>query len=312
MEVTRSSVNAFLSRRLAPLVFAPAQSRHRYAIRDLVYDAEHTHVHLDWYEIEQWLELEPEQVRIAMRGSRIVGVLGLSRPLNGASWVRIAAVDGREDVVSMLAALWQDLLPDLRQRGVGQAAWLMIRDWTEAAAAQIGFRYAEQIITLRRAGVGAPLINGAARPVIRALQPADLPAIAAVDHAAFHPPWQMSLSDLSAASRIAAYATVALIEEAIVGYQMSTLYFDGAHLARLAVTPRVQGQRVGSALVEDMLGHFHQRGVQAMTVNTQQSNAISQRLYERQGFRRNGYDLPVWICSLTETAPASERGDSAI
>ena len=103
-----------------------------------------------------------------------------------------------------------------------------------------------------------------------------------------------------------------LIEEAIVGYQMSTLYFDGAHLARLAVTPRVQGQRVGSALVEDMLGHFHQRGVQTMTVNTQQSNAISQQLYERQGFRRNGYDLPVWICSLTETAPASERSDSAI
>lgn len=305
MEVTRLPVNAFLSRRLSPLVFAPAEPRYRYAIRDLVCDAEHTHVHLDWYEIEQWLDLEPEHVRIAMRGSRIVGVLGLSRAVNGASWVRIAAVDGREDAASVLISLWRELLPDLRQQGVGQAAWLMIRRWTEAPAARIGFRHAEQIITLRRAGIGAPLVDGARQLIIRAFQPADLTAIAAVDHAAFHPPWQMSFSDLSAASRIAAYSTVALIDDAIVGYQMSTLYFDGAHLARLAVAPRVQGQRVGSALVEDMLHHFHQRGVQAMTVNTQQSNTVSQRLYERHGFHRNGYDLSVWTCALTGTASPS-------
>ncbi|MCS7070467.1 MAG: GNAT family N-acetyltransferase [Anaerolinea sp.] len=271
-----------------------------------MHDADRAHLHLDWFEIEQWLELEPEYVRIALRGSRIVGVLGLSRPLYGASWVRMAAVDSREDAISIITSLWQELLPSLRQHGVRQVAWLMIRDWTETTAAQIGFHYAEQIVTLRRAAVGAPLSsNGRGQSVVRAFQPADLAAITAVDHAAFQPPWQMSRDDLNAASRIAAYATVAIIDGEIVGYQMSTLYFDGAHLARLAVAPSVQGQGIGGALVEDMLHHFHRRGVQVMTVNTQQSNLISQRLYERHGFRRNGYDLPVWICSLEHTLASS-------
>lgn len=297
------SVNAFLSRKPPPLVFAPVLPRHRYAIRDLVLDAESAHAHLDWHEIDQWLEIEPDLVRIAMRGPRIVGVLGLSAPLNGACWVRIAAVEAREDTPTLLTALWHELRPALHQCGVDQVAWLLIREWSGSIAARLGFSHVEDIVTLRRAGVGAPVPATTGGLYIRAMQSADLNAITAVDHAAFHPPWQMTQTDLAEASRIAANATVALIDDVIIGYQMSTLYFDGAHLARLAVSPQAQGHRIGTALVEDVLHHFHRRGVQTMTVNTQDSNHISQRLYERHGFRRNGYDLPVWVIRLDAHRP---------
>ena len=47
-----------------------------------------------------------------------------------------------------------------------------------------------------------------------------------------------------------------------------------------------------------MLRHFWRRGVYGVTVNTQDSNLASQRLYAKFGFARTGYDLPVWVADL--------------
>ena len=84
----------------------------------------------------------------------------------------------------------------------------------------------------------------------------------------------------------------------IIGYQVCTLYRDGAHLARLAVHPGYQGRGIGSVLLNDVLRRFFKRRVYTMTVNTQVSNHRSQHLYQRYGFERNGYDLPVWSIRL--------------
>ena len=91
---------------------------------------------------------------------------------------------------------------------------------------------------------------------------------------------------------------MAVQNDAIIGYQISTVYRDGAHLARLAVDPAVQGQGVGKALLADTLRRFFRRGVYSMTVNTQASNGRSQRLYHQFNFERNGNDLPVWSIRL--------------
>jgi ribosomal protein S18 acetylase RimI-like enzyme len=76
------------------------------------------------------------------------------------------------------------------------------------------------------------------------------------------------------------------------------VYFEGAHLARLAVDPRAQGMGVGAALLNGALRHFARRGLNVMTVNTQHSNDRSQRLYLRAGFRHNGYNMPVWMAEV--------------
>jgi ribosomal-protein-alanine N-acetyltransferase len=133
---------------------------------------------------------------------------------------------------------------------------------------------------------------------IRLARAEDLPIMAQVDQAAFSPPWQMTLAEVRQAERISATCTVAQYEKQVVGYQLSTLYFDGAHLARLAVTPDMQNKGVGSALLSDVLRTFARRGVYSMTVNTQARNEISQRLYLRHDFRHNGYNLPVWMAQL--------------
>ncbi len=84
----------------------------------------------------------------------------------------------------------------------------------------------------------------------------------------------------------------------MVGYQLSTLYRDGLHLARLATLPEVQGQGIGGVLLGQLIDQFARRGVLSVTVNTQRSNLQSQRLYQRYGFDLTGLDMDVWMIHI--------------
>ncbi len=238
-------------------------------------------------------------VRVAYAGSRLAGVLGVSAPLHGAAWVRLAAVRDRQNTAEVLCALWEDLKPELRALGANQAAILLLRDWPARFLPALGFTFLENIITLRRSDPRAPDETALPGCIVRQAREDDLPSIIALDHAAFDAPWQMGAAELTRAERSSAQSTVAVTETGmLLGYQMSTLYFDGAHLARLAVHPQTQARGVGTLLVASMLHQFQRRGVYGVSVNTQESNMVSQRLYTRLGFTRNGYDLPVWRTGL--------------
>ena len=274
------------------------QRRNRWAVRDLLSRNFYSHTHLDWQETDQWLDSEAAPIRLAWQHNHLVGALATSVPLNNTCWIRLAAVIDHSELTPTLNALWNDLRLELNALGVHTAAWLMIRDWPTQCAGDMGFRFSEEIVTLRRADQTPPPEPPSDQIDIRLARVEDLPTMVQIDQAAFVPPWQMTLSDLRQAERVSSNCTVALYKDRIVGYQLSTLYFDGAHLARLAVLPEMQGKGVGSALLTQVLRHFARRGVYAMTVNTQSSNEASQRLYLRYGFRHNGYDLPVWLAKI--------------
>jgi ribosomal protein S18 acetylase RimI-like enzyme len=130
--------------------------------------------------------------------------------------------------------------------------------------------------------------------LIRTMQPGDLDGVAAVDVKAFGRVWQNSRDSLEIAFRQAAVATVALEGDEIVGYQISTATPMGGHLARLAIDPVKQGKGTGYALLVDLLAKFEQRGAQSVTVNTQQDNLVSLKLYQKAGFKRTGEEYPVY------------------
>ena len=274
------------------------QRRNRWAVRDLISRNYYSHTHLDWHDTDQWLDNEAAPVRLAWQQNRLVGMMAASVPLNQTCWVRLAAVLDHADLLPVLTALWDDLRLELQALGVHTAAWLMIRDWPVEYIGSLGFSFREEIVTLRWAERTPPPDMSSPDIHIRHVRAEDLPTLVQVDQAAFFPPWQMTLSELRQAERVSAICTVAQQGEKIVGYQLSTLYFDGAHLARLAVLPEVQGQGIGGMLLSDVLRYFARRGVFAMTVNTQSSNDVSQRLYTRFGFRHNGYNLPVWMAEI--------------
>lgn len=274
------------------------QRRNRWAVRDLLSRNYYSHTHLDWHETDQWLDSEVAPIRLAWQHNRLVGAMATSVPLNQTCWIRLAAVLDHSDAQPILDTLWNDLKLELRALGVHKAAWLMIRDWPTQYAREMEFSFTEEIVTLRRVNQNAPPDMASDDLTIRLARLEDLPTMVQIDQAAFIAPWQMTLSDLRQAERISANCTVALYNDNIVGYQLSTLYFDGAHLARLAVAPEMQGKGIGSALLHEVLRYFARRGVFSMTVNTQSSNEISQHLYLRNGFRHNGYNLPVWMADL--------------
>ena len=74
---------------------------------------------------------------------------------------------------------------------------------------------------------------------------------------------------------------------------MSTTAFDTAHLARLAVLPKLQGQGIGRNLVLQMLDVFSETGTNSFSVNTQESNAHSLALYTSLGYKRDNRDILV-------------------
>lgn len=282
------------------LTVTPYERRDRQTVLDLLYGSFQTHLHLDWYSAEYWLETMP-LLRLAWKGSRLAGVMGASEPMFGTTWLRMIVVRDYLPTRVVLIALWDSLKRELRTQGL-ESAWLLIaNDWLADFASVIGFRRRELVVTLHRRGDLLPVPRLTPFPIT--LRPAELEDVATmtrVDQAAFAPPWQLTHSDLWQATRQAAICTTAWDRDTMIGYQLSTRHREAGHLARLAVLPQTQGQGVGGALVHQMLATFLNRGVQTVTVNTQRSNEQSQRVYRAYGFERNGYDMPVWMQYLDD------------
>lgn len=275
------------------LTITPFELRHRHAVDELIFRNFQVHTHLDWHEVGDWLARRQTPVRLAWQDRKLVGILAASNMLNRTCWIRVAAVQDSAPTQTIMRALWDSLCPELVQQGSERVSILMTRDWVEQQARALGFQYDEDIITLRRIGESLPT-SRISRVILRPAVPADLEPITQIDHDAFISPWQMTRDEIQQALRVAALSVVALHDDRVVGYQISTVYRDGAHLARLAVAPQAQGQGIGGTILRDALRHFFKRGIYSMTVNTQISNHRSQHLYRHFGFQRNGYDLGVW------------------
>ena len=81
----------------------------------------------------------------------------------------------------------------------------------------------------------------------------------------------------------------------IVGYAGLIAYDDEAHVATLGVTEALQGEGVGSLLLDALLTEADKRSP-VVLLEVRADNEIAQRLYRRRGFeeigRRRGYYQP--------------------
>jgi len=134
---------------------------------------------------------------------------------------------------------------------------------------------------------------------IRQMNPDDLPQVYTVDQKAFEIIWRNSKEQLKIAFYEARSATIAEIDDQVVGYQISTCSSNVGHLARLAVDPAYQNKGVGSALLGDVLDQFQRQGIVQVTVNTQLRNKASLELYEKFGFKQLDEVYPVYQYRIT-------------
>jgi Acetyltransferases len=249
------------------------------------------HRHLDWRNTFEWLGEPP--FLMLLKEQQIQAILSAAPEPAGFAWVRCFGVGRGMAANTAWQALSTAAQPILASQGARMVA-VSLQEWFTSLMQQNGFTATQKIVVLawnHHLPAAVPISN---EVLIRAMTADDLLEVAEVDACSFEPLWVNSLEALRSAYLQAEHTTVAEINGKIIGYELSTASDYSAHLARLAVLPEYRQQSIGQTLVTGMLAHFAKRGMMQVTVNTQNTNQASLRLYDRLGFRLTGEDYPVF------------------
>jgi len=283
----------------------PAGLQDRQSISSLIFYENHAHRHLDWRPPLDWLG-SPYFWLIEENG-RALAALACPPDPPGIAWVRLFACGGGLPPREAWSALWDAARAEIARRGGAQVGAIAMQGWIRSPLAESGFDLPQSIVMLE--WKGRPLLPPSPPRGVR-LRPmleTDLPAIAEVDADAFVPFWGYSPDALRRAFLQASITTVAESEAGVVGYQLSTGNPTGAHLARLAVRREAQGVGLGAALVAELILQMRRRGAIRISVNTQNDNYASLKLYQKMGFTRTGEEYPVYRYQV-DASPGGRYG----
>ena len=133
----------------------------------------------------------------------------------------------------------------------------------------------------------------AADPIrFRAMSGDDIPRIAGIERDVFSDPWPESFfrGELAHAG---VFARVVEQEGEVVGYSLAWLGGGSGHLGNLAVVPGRRRRGSARRLVEELLAHAREQGVETLSLEVRVSNFAAQGLYRTLGFGlaglRRGY-----------------------
>jgi ribosomal protein S18 acetylase RimI-like enzyme len=271
----------------------------RALVEGLIAHAPWSHVHLDWLDPTNLIDQEP--FILASSGDMSVGTLGCPPDLPEAAWVRtFAAADGF-DVEEVWEILWTRGGSRLVELKVEHVAALALEKWFEQLVQKSGFERTNSVIFYELGlDLGSLAQNVKNEPThkLRSIRAGDAETILELDRLAFKPIWQLSHQSLAVAIIQASSASLIEEEGEIIGYQITTSSPFGAHLARLAVLPSHQRKGLGTALVKDAVQSVQAFGLGLLSVNTQENNLSSRKLYEKLGFRKTGKEFPVFEMKL--------------
>lgn len=264
-------------------------------IANLLYFEPYVHRHLDWRGPLEWLGV-PEYWVVEQSGM-VVSALASPIDPEGVAWLRLFANVSTVPLDVSWKMLWETVQTTLRGRELIVGA-ITTSEWFSALLAETGFTGKQQIVVLEQRALPFRQQLVPEGVSFRPMTETDLPAVTRVDAAGFAPLWRNSQAALHSGFIQAGFATVALFNGEVVGYQISTRNAFGAHLARLAVLPKLQGRGIGYALVQELLNDTRRAGLFRLTVNTQNDNHSSLALYQKIGFELTGEQYTVFTHEL--------------
>ncbi len=121
---------------------------------------------------------------------------------------------------------------------------------------------------------------------VRRLTYADLPQVTAIERRAFPTPWSLAMFVLEL-SKPSGVCLAALRGKRVVGYLICSRYDTVWHVMNVAVDPDVQGEGIGTALLNTLVDEVGDERAR-FTLEVRRSNAHAIRVYERLGFRAAG------------------------
>lgn len=272
----------------------PASIDDHQRLSNLIFFETRLHRHLDWRTPLEWLGA-PFYWALD-DGMHITAALACPEETEGIAWVRLFVHAAEWTTEGAWNMLWRTAREEIAGAGGARVAVIAMQAWFQQALAASGFENRQSIVMLEWHGYSSqPWVRSEAEVRIRQMGEADLSEIHQIDAAAFDPLWRNSFETLSRAFRQSLIATVAEDDDGVVGYQLSTGGGQRAHLARLAVHPARQGRGIGRALLSDLFTKLTGSGIHRLSVNTQDDNAASLRLYRGMGFLRTGEQYPVLV-----------------
>lgn len=278
--------------------YRPADENDREILRDLLTNARWTHQHLDWVYPLDLLGEYP--FLFAIYGRKPCGCLACPPDPPTVAWLRLFSVSGERKPKDVWDFLWPLILEQTRSTGATFAAALLTVDWLPPLLKASGFEHTNDVIFLEWEETSPPPMPPH-MGTLRVMKPEDIPVLASVDQRAFDSVWAYSAHLIRTAFEQAALATVIEFEGVPVAYQITTVSWHGAHIARLAVDPNWQGQGMGKALVADAIQKHTQQRSMRVTVNTQVDNTRSLHLYRSLGFQPDGSLHPFYELDIHAT-----------
>ena len=277
------------------LTLRPALKSDYSNLLDFTSTLTYMHRHLDWRDSLEWVGYQPFWLQ--EENGKIQAALSCVPEPETVAWVRMFAVAMQSSADRAWQRLFDRCLDDLRQLPqMPVVVSLSLREWYEELLIRNGFQHHQDIVVFvyEKEPPPPPRLNP--RYSLREMKSGDLPGIQRIDNMAFEPIWQLSADDLKHAAKRSMFTTIIESDGEIVAYQMSSGSGMYAHLARLAVRPDLQGQKLGYALVQHLLDYFiNGLNYWGVTLNTQHNNTSSLRLYSRIGFQETGEKFPVYI-----------------
>jgi len=254
------------------------------------------HRHLDWRTPMDWMGESP--FLLLEKDREIQAVLICPAEVEGIFWIRlfagieISGIDEYFDLLFIEAGKW--IMSHSKDAIVTSIAYL---DWMRNLLLNHGFSVYQNVVQLQWMGTGIPKVN-VGEIEIRPMKRGNLHRVTEIDRFCFEKIWRHSIEAFESAFEQTSYSTLLLKDKEIIAFQMSTSQRRRAHIARLAVLPQFQGRGFGTALVVDMLRRFNKPLINEITVNTQQDNQNSLRLYKRLGFVETNDSFPILIHHL--------------
>lgn len=272
-------------------VIRTVEDKDRNQLANLIHFGTYVHRHLDWRPPLGWIGYRPF-VTIDMDGKLIASLACPPDPPKIA-WLRVFVCSSHFSQTRAWNLLWPTTKNQLVDMDVKILAAIPLQKWIRVLLEDQGFRRTHDVITLSwdKQSVDEYLVKTVR---IREMEREDLPEVLVIDNLAFDPLWQNSAALLELAFDSANYATVAIDELGIAGYQISTPTQYGIHLGRLAVHPRAQRKGIGFGLVRNLQEYFSASQLGRVSVNTQSTNKGSLSLYHKAGFVETGETFPVF------------------
>jgi ribosomal protein S18 acetylase RimI-like enzyme len=265
-------------------------------ISSLILHESNTHRHLDWRAALDWIGVR--NFWVLEENGTIISALACPEDPPDVAWIRLFSYHTHHTGPENWSALWEAASAEMFSANPRtQVASIVMKHWFQTLLLSSGFEARQNIVLLDLHSENYRPARANEHVRIRPMQAFDLPDVEQIDLAAFGAFWHNTADALQLAHAQAYHSTVAELDGQVIGYQISTGNPFGAHLARLGVRPEAQGRGIGSALIHELIqrGGALQSG--RLSVNTQEDNNASLRLYHNLGFTRTGEYYPVFVKS---------------